>query len=756
MIRITRIALACLTLGSTAAMADTTYHVLANGSFSQDWSNVDLITVNDNWDGVPSMQAFRGDALASGTGADPRLVLAFGSSPLNVNANDTAPSTASSGGVYEVQGGTEIGGNPTIAFQGSGTAKAPFVLLRINTTGCTNLNLKYKWRDIDTAELTPNQQVVVQSRIGESGNFAVVPDTYIAIANTNGVIDGDVVLPVALENQAQIQLRWLTTDAPNTDAMIGIDDIEVTGSCTGGVDNPPTVVNTSPANGASGVLSSAVLSVQFSEAVQTATGWFNLSCNSTPVSVNEAGTGSTRTLTPVSGLPFGASCTGTITGSLVTDIDGVTQDPVAGNPSFSFTVQADIPPSVASTAPTAGQSNVAVGANIVLNFSEPVTTTGSWYSLSCGGNVPAVASGTGATRILDPVDPLPASTACTLTLNNALVTDLDGTPDPLAGPNFTLSFTTNAGGSDYYSSVDATSAATLRSSLHNLIDDHTVFPYTDNSGPNAIDVWKMVEQAEEDPTESDKILDIYRNRKFVKVADRVGANTQPPPPLRYNREHSWPNSLGFGLSDSQGRDGQGRIVAPYTDGHMLFASDETYNGNRGNKRFDNCPNGCAENPTVANHGAGGGTGVYPGQSNWNGSSVYEVWAGRKGDLARAILYMDVRYEGGFSPNGAKEPDLVVTNNAGLIVGTGSGVVADVAYMGILNTLLAWHAADPPDAKECYRNEVIFSHQGNRNPFIDHPEFATCLWGASCPGIQASACGGGVPQPPLLQDGFESP
>lgn len=747
-----KLALAGLSLGCALAHADNTYHVLADGSFSQDWSNTSMITVNDDWSGVPSIMAYRGDGLATGTGADPRLVLAFGTSPINVIANETAPSVASSGGVYEVQGGTEIGGNPTIAFQGSGTAKAPFILLHLDTTGCTSLNLSYNLRDIDTAEGTTNQQVVVQSRIGEAGDFAVVPGTYVAPANTNSVIPGNVVLPVALENQSRIQLRWLTTDAPNTDAMIGIDDIQVTGTCTGGVDHPPTVLSTTPPNGATGVLPNVVLGVQFSETVTTATGWFSLICNAAPVALNEAGTGSSRTLTPVNPLPFGAACTATITGSLVLDIDGDTQDPVAGLPTFAFQVQADDPPTVLTTVPTSGQSNVAVGSSIVLNFSEPVSTTGNWFSLNCAGPITATASGSGATRSIIPSAPLPISTGCTLTLVNSLVTDLDGTPDPLAGANFTLSFTTNAGGSNYYSPVDASSTATLRTTLHDLIDDHTVFPYTDNSGPTAIDVWKMVEQAEEDPTEPNKILDIYRNRKYTKLTDR---NTGVTGPNNYNREHSWPNSLGFGLSDSQGRDSQGRIVAPYTDGHMLFASVSDYNQNRGNKPFNNCPSGCSENPTDANHGAGGGTGVYPGQSNWNGGSVYEVWAGRKGDLARAILYMDVRYEGGTSPNGAKEPDLVVTNNAGLIVGTGSGNIADVAYMGILDTLLAWHAADPPDAKECYRNEVIFSHQGNRNPFIDHPEFAQCLWGGSCTGIQPSACGGGsTPTDDVFEDGFE--
>ena len=90
-------------------------------------------------------------------------------------------------------------------------------------------------------------------------------------------------------------------------------------------------------------------------------------------------------------------------------------------------------------------------------------------------------------------------------------------------------------------------------------------------------------------------------------------------------------------------------------------------------------------------------------------------------MARAVLYMAIRYEGGTHPTtGQNEPDLEMTDNASLIVATSSSP----AYMGLLSTLLAWHQADPPDAAELARNEVIYSFQGNRNPFIDHPEWAT--------------------------------
>ena len=90
-------------------------------------------------------------------------------------------------------------------------------------------------------------------------------------------------------------------------------------------------------------------------------------------------------------------------------------------------------------------------------------------------------------------------------------------------------------------------------------------------------------------------------------------------------------------------------------------------------------------------------------------------------MARTILYMAIRYESGTHPTtGQSEPDLELTDNRSLIVITSSSP----ACMGLLSTLIAGHQADPPNAAERERNEVIYSFQGNRNPFIDHPEWGT--------------------------------
>lgn len=263
----------------------------------------------------------------------------------------------------------------------------------------------------------------------------------------------------------------------------------------------------------------------------------------------------------------------------------------------------------------------------------------------------------------------------------------------------------------YYDTVDTSSAVSLRETLHEAIDDHTRFPYTSA----AIDTWDILEIADENPENSEEILDLYRNAGYPKAG---GGNDN------YNREHTWPNSYGF---PDDGSDNY-----PYTDCHALFLADSDYNSSRGNALYRYCPD-CDERPTVANGGRGGGSGVYPGWSNWrdgSGSSgSWETWSGRRGDVARALMYLDVRYEGGVhGVTGAMEPDLVLTDDEALIHTVSDN--AAVAYMGILSDLLQWHREDPVDQLERMHHEAVFLFQGNRNPFIDHPEWA-CIFDDSC-------------------------
>ena len=265
----------------------------------------------------------------------------------------------------------------------------------------------------------------------------------------------------------------------------------------------------------------------------------------------------------------------------------------------------------------------------------------------------------------------------------------------------------------YYGSADTSSASALRTSLHEIIDDHQRLPYTST----ALDTWDVLEEADEDPLDAGSIVDVYLNQSFAKNGGGGGG---------YIREHAWPKSYGFPVD--------GSLNYPYTDCHHLFLSDESYNSSRSNKPYDQCDASCTERPTVA--GTGGG---YPGASNWTTTGKWETWVGRRGDVARALFYSDVRYEGGLhGGSGAAEPDLVLTEDLAQVVTSGSNV--SLAYMGRLSVLLQWHAADPVDDVERARNDAVFAHQQNRNPFIDHPEWVACVFAASCSGGPAAPTG----------------
>jgi endonuclease I len=267
----------------------------------------------------------------------------------------------------------------------------------------------------------------------------------------------------------------------------------------------------------------------------------------------------------------------------------------------------------------------------------------------------------------------------------------------------------------YYATVDANDATSLRQTLHAVIDDHQLFPYTAGS----TDTWNILEAAQQDPANAGRVLDVYKNASHPKQG---GGNAL------YEREHSWPSSYGFPDNDGQNY--------PFTDCHHLFLCDPSYNQARSNKPFRYCSSSCQELVTVANDGQGGGCCTYPGNSNWTSGSftsgTWEVWSGRRGDIARAMFYMDVRYEGGTHTfTGFAEPDLRLTDSTGLISSGNTGENEAVAYMGILSDLLQWHLEDPVDDFERDRNDVVFSFQGNRNPFVDHPEWASCLYQGTC-------------------------
>jgi len=233
----------------------------------------------------------------------------------------------------------------------------------------------------------------------------------------------------------------------------------------------------------------------------------------------------------------------------------------------------------------------------------------------------------------------------------------------------------------------------LRKALHTVIDDHDRLTYTAT--------WEAIETADQHPTDENLVLDIYRNRGFAKTNHKG-----------FHREHTWPKSYGFPKYNSKNY--------PYTDCHALFAADASYNMSRHNKPYGDCTSPCARKPVDDAGNA----------ANFRFTDGWEVWEGRRGDVARALLYLDVRYEGGtHNETGAEEPDLVLTDDLSKVATTAGN--ASKAYMGSLSTLLMWHYDDPVDARELDRNDVVESFQGNRNPFVDHPEWIDCIFQDAC-------------------------
>lgn len=207
--------------------------------FSQDWSDTGLITTADDWTGVPGIQGYRGDGLTSANDVDARSVLAEGTStPLDVNANQTNPNTFTTGGVAEFHLT-----DPVVALTGSGTANAPFLLIHLNTTGFATVQVSYLLRDLDGSTDNAVQQVALQYRVGNSGPFIAVPAAYVADATTGPSLATlttpvSVTLPAEAGNQPLLQLRILTTNASGNDEWVGIDNIVVTGTPGGPVDQP--------------------------------------------------------------------------------------------------------------------------------------------------------------------------------------------------------------------------------------------------------------------------------------------------------------------------------------------------------------------------------------------------------------------------------------------------------------------------------------------------------------------------------------
>ncbi|NQV30918.1 MAG: endonuclease [Candidatus Marinimicrobia bacterium] len=241
----------------------------------------------------------------------------------------------------------------------------------------------------------------------------------------------------------------------------------------------------------------------------------------------------------------------------------------------------------------------------------------------------------------------------------------------------------------YYDTAMGLSGAGLKSALNDIIQGHTSFPYTDSQ----TDVWDILKQTDKDPNNSSNVILLYTGWSVNAAQEYNNENG-------WSREHVWAKSRGI-LYDGFGS--QDDVAA--TDVHHLRPADITVNSARNNRWFDYC--------SIPYIDEGINTGSFTStDAEW-------VWQPRDeviGDVARMMFYMATRYEG---EDG--EPDLELINEFPVDRYTNDPVFAK------LSTLIAWHNMDPVDEFEQNRNNVIYGFQGNRNPFIDHPEYVQLLW-----------------------------
>jgi endonuclease I len=257
----------------------------------------------------------------------------------------------------------------------------------------------------------------------------------------------------------------------------------------------------------------------------------------------------------------------------------------------------------------------------------------------------------------------------------------------------------------YYNNASGLTGAPLKTALANIIRGHTKKSYdylwtafyTTDSKPNGT-VWDMYSD----------IPDGTANG-YPPYVYYFGTNQCSTTPgyenSCYNREHSFPKSYFNGV------DGD----TTYSDEFHLYPTDSYVNTRR-----NNYPYGLVGTASWTSM-----NGSKLGNCRWPGYTgvVFEPRDEFKGDLARTYFYMATRYQSSIASWEGDDP-------------YGDAILDGTSYpcyeTWFLDMLLAWNAADPVSQKEINRNEAVYAIQHNRNPFIDHPEYAAAIWGVGAP------------------------
>lgn len=240
-------------------------------------------------------------------------------------------------------------------------------------------------------------------------------------------------------------------------------------------------------------------------------------------------------------------------------------------------------------------------------------------------------------------------------------------------------------------SLEESSFSQTKVKLYQKIKGQTVRSYSN--------LWNDLAITDSDPDNSNNVILFYCGVSVSKSQIGSGANANQP--TYWNREHIWARSHGF-----QGDEGKNSPA--YTDLHHIRPTEYTINLARNNKDF----NLAKDTGTSITSGFGSLSGCYQNENSFEPRD--EV----KGDVARMLLYMMVRYNG-YDTN---EPNLsLVDHYTTSTSGIGDG------QLGLVSILYQWHLADKVNQFEMTRNDKIQEIQHNRNPFIDHPEWADFIF-----------------------------
>lgn len=256
----------------------------------------------------------------------------------------------------------------------------------------------------------------------------------------------------------------------------------------------------------------------------------------------------------------------------------------------------------------------------------------------------------------------------------------------------------------YYNSANGLSGAALKTALSTIITNGH-----QDKGYNGLWTGYKTTDIDKDYENDGSILDIYSEKpngtdpyKYTPGTNQCG--TYSTEGNCYNREHVVPQSLFSEASP---------MVA---DIHFIRATDGKVNGMRSNYPYGKV--GSASFTSM--NGSKLGTSASSGYSG----TVFEPIDEFKGDVARMIFYFVTRYQSKLS-----------SFSSGNMLGSST-------FPGLqtweLNVLLAWHNQDPVSQAEIKRNNASYAYQGNRNPFIDNPNYVNQIWGSQQPASDTQA------------------